>query len=103
LGHKKNDIKNSISNCFSCGEYLENIEDKFVHRINLSKNISKNNVVILCQECKEMFKNRDENKLFDNIVSRHTLNKYFQNHDNNYKISILKNLQLQKDKFKNEQ
>ena len=41
MSQKKNDIKNSINYCFSCGKELNNLEDKIIHRINQKKGITK--------------------------------------------------------------
>ena len=55
MSQKKNLIKNNIHSCFSCGKDLYDISDKFIHRINQRKGVTRNNVVILCSLCKYKF------------------------------------------------
>lgn len=98
MGQKKNELKNSINNCFFCGKNLENISDKIVHRINQKKGVTRNNIVILCPSCKYKF-SLGKFKIFLVEISKEILNKYFQNQDKNYKKIILKALQFQGDNY----
>lgn len=98
MSQKKNILKNSINSCFSCGKDLQNIEDKIIHRINQKKGITRNNIVILCQSCKYKF-SLGKLKIFLVEISKEILNKYFNNHDKNYKKIILKALQYQGDEY----
>lgn len=98
MGKKKNKIKNNINYCFVCGENLDNISDKIIHRINNTKGITKNNVVILCPKCKNDF-SLGKLKIFLINIKQFIINRYFKNQDNNYKKTILKSLQYQRSKY----
>ena len=98
MGQKKNELKNSIHSCFFCGKYLDNIQNKIIHRINQKKGITKNNIVILCPQCKYKF-SLGKFKIFLVEISKEILNKYFKNQDKNYKKIILSALQHQGDNY----
>ena len=98
MSQKKNEIKNSINFCFSCGKELNNLQDKIIHRINQKKGIAKNNVVILCPKCKYIF-SLGKQKIYLEKISQEILKKYFNNQDKNYKKIILMSLQYQKDNY----
>jgi hypothetical protein len=98
MGKKKNKLKNNINYCFVCGKNLDNISDKIIHRINNTKGITKNNVVILCPKCKNDFSLGKLNIFLINI-KQFIINRYFKNQDNNYKKTILKSLQYQRSKY----
>ena len=98
MGQKKSSIKNNIHSCFACGKDLNNIQDKIIHRINQKKGITRNNIVILCPQCKYKF-SLGKFKIFLVIKSKEILNKYFINQDKNYKKIILKSLQYQGDNY----
>lgn len=98
MGQKKNSIKNNIHSCFACGKDLNNTQDKIIHRINQKKGITRNNIVILCPQCKYKF-SLGKFKIFLVKISKEILNKYFLNQDKNYKKIILKSLQYQGDKY----
>ena len=101
MSQKKNLIKNNIHSCFFCGKYLENIEDKIIHRINHKKGITRNNIVILCPLCKYKF-SLGKLKIFLVEIEKEILNKYFNNQDKNYKKIILSALQYQGDNYDKE-
>lgn len=98
MGQKKNELKNSINSCFFCGKDLNNIQDKIIHRINQKKGVTRNNIVILCPQCKYKF-SLGKFKIFLVKIPREILNKYFLNQDKNYKKTILKSLQFQGDNY----
>ena len=98
MSQKKNIIKNNIHSCFACGKDLNNIQDKIIHRINQKKGITRNNIVILCPQCKYKF-SLGKFKIFLVKISKEILNKYFLNQDKNYKKIILKSLQYQGDNY----
>ncbi len=98
MSQKKNSIKNSINYCFSCGKDLQNIEEKIIHRINQKKGITRNNIVILCPQCKYKF-SLGKFKIFLVEISKEILNKYFKNQDKKYKKIILSALQYQGDNY----
>ena len=98
MGKHKNNIKNKFDTCFCCGKKLETIEDKIIHRINKNKGVSKNNIVILCKNCKYKF-SLGGLKLYNIIITKEILKEYFRNLEKNYKNIILKSLQYQR--FKN--
>ena len=98
MSQKKNLIKNNIHFCFSCGKNLENIEDKIIHRINQKKGITRNNIVILCPQCKYKF-SLGKFKIFLVEISKEILKKYFNNQDKSYKKIILSALQYQGDNY----
>ena len=98
MGQKKSSIKNNIHSCFACGKDLNNIQDKIIHRINQKKGITRNNIVILCPQCKYKF-SLGKFKIFLVKISKEILNKYFLNQDKNYKKIILKSLQYQGDNY----
>ena len=98
MSKKKNELKNNINSCFTCGKDLDNIEDKIIHRINQKKGITRNNIVILCPSCKYKF-SLGKFKIFLVEISKEILNKYFKNQDRNYKKIILRALQYQGDNY----
>ena len=98
MSQKKNDIKNSVNYCFSCGKELNNLEDKIIHRINQKKGITKNNIVVLCSVCKYKF-SLGKHKIFLVKIEKEILKKYFNNQDKNYKKIILMSLQYQRDNY----
>lgn len=98
MGKKKNELKNKFNYCFSCGCELEHVEDKIIHRINKYKNVSENNIVILCKDCKKYFSS-GEYKIYDIKIPKEILKKYFINLDKKYKKIILMSLQYQRDKY----
>ena len=98
MSQKKNDIKNSINYCFSCGKELNNLDEKIIHRINQKKGITKNNIIILCPKCKYKF-SLGGLKIFFVKIKTEVLNKYFLNQDKKYKRTILKSLQYQGDNY----
>jgi len=98
MSQKKNSIKNNIYSCFFCGKDLQNIEEKIIHRINQKKGITRNNIVILCPQCKYKF-SLGKFKIFLVEISKEILNKYFKNQDKNYKKIILRALQYQGDNY----
>ena len=98
MGQKKNELKNSIHSCFFCGKHLDNIQNKIIHRINQKKGITKNNIVILCPQCKYKF-SLGKFKIFLVEIEKTILNKYFKNQDKSYKKIILSALQYQGDNY----
>lgn len=95
MGKKKNKIKNNINYCFICGKYLDNISDKFIHRINNKKGITTNNIVILCPKCKQKILS-NKLKIFLIDIKQFIINRYFKNNNKDYKKIILKSLKYQR-------
>jgi len=101
MGRRKIAIKNNIHSCFYCGKHLSSLKDKIIHRVNQKKNISENNIVILCPKCKYKF-SLGGFKIYNINVGKESLKLYFENLEKDYKDKILKSLQLQRDRHNEE-